>query len=106
MPGFDADQIARRRLERGVGCLLALGLLPVLIYPYCVVANLMAWRPGPLDVALWGYLWLSTLYPILYFACAFVAWALLRWDCLQGALLVSGIPVVLAGLIATLYLTC
>ena len=57
-----------------VSKLLGAGALPLLVYPCCFLANLMSFagHPSPsppflLKVVALGFLWSSTLYPLVYF---------------------------------------
>ena len=60
---------------------LALGAIPLLAYPFLMVANVMSLAAEPphypvslgLRLSSQGFLWSSTLYPIVYFGCAIMA---------------------------------
>jgi hypothetical protein len=60
---------------------LFLGAIPLLIYPFLMIANVMslaAERPhNPVPLVLWlssqGFLWSSTLYPVVFLGCAIMS---------------------------------
>lgn len=60
---------------------LVLGAIPLLIYPFLMVANVMSLAAEPphypvslaLRLSSQGFLWSSTLYPLVYFGSAIVA---------------------------------
>ncbi len=62
--------------------LLILGGLPLLVYPFLLIANIMslaAHQPNPpvpfsfTNLAWLSFLWGSTVYPLVYLGCALVA---------------------------------
>jgi hypothetical protein len=60
---------------------LAIGGLPLLIYPFILLANIMSLAatpsPKPVPILLWlfskAFLWGSTLYPAVYVFCGILA---------------------------------
>jgi len=60
---------------------LILGGLPLMIYPFLLVANVMSLAGNPssepvslvVQLASQGFLWGSTLYPLVYIPCALIA---------------------------------
>lgn len=73
--------------------LLLLGALPLLIYPFCLMANLMGFAaPTPPRGVFKAFLWSSTLYPIAYLPAAGVAAVLASNDRLRAARVFAGLP--------------
>ena len=69
---------------------LALGGIPLLIYPFLMVANVMSLAAEPpqypvslaLRLSSQGFLWSSTLYPLVYIGCAIMS--LVQWHRQNG----------------------
>jgi hypothetical protein len=89
---------------------LALGAVALLIYPFCLLANVMSLAAmdapatrvaDPLPrLALRGFLWGSTIYPVVYLVAAGVSVFLSSNDRLVGARRVAQTPLIyLAGVL-------
>ena len=61
--------------------LLIVGAVPLLIYPFILIANIMSFAgtpsSTPVPASQWimskAFLWSSTLYPVVYFGCLIAA---------------------------------
>ncbi len=89
---------------------LIVGGLPLLIYPFILLANVMslAGTQGstPVPISQWlaakAFLWSSTLYPLVYLACLIAAIACSRGGDGQKALMLSIAPLAYVGLCVAL----
>jgi hypothetical protein len=75
------DKLSGRDCTMRLWFWLILGGLPLMIYPFLLVANIMSLAGNPssdpaslvVQLASQGFLWGSTLYPLVYILCALIA---------------------------------
>jgi hypothetical protein len=89
---------------------LILGGAPLLVYPFVLLANVMSLAAEPTgnkktfaDIAFKGFLWSSTLYPVVFVPLCMSAIRLMRAGRLGFGLGIATIPVVLLVVIFVLY---
>ncbi len=85
--------------------------IPLIVYPFVLLANVMSLAghqsaepcPPALLVASQGFLWSSTLYPVVYVVCARTALAMSRKMKTGLALLLALLPIVYLGIVAAFF---
>ncbi len=84
--------------------LLVVGGLPLPIYPFVLLANVMSLAAERADdksgsvsllLVVKAFLWSSTAYPLVYVPCGLMAFKMIRAGRMESGLWLAGVPVVL-----------
>lgn len=95
-----------RRVARHYWILLIVSALPLLIYPFVLLANIMSLAAPrsstPVPMMQWvmanAFLWSSTLYPIVYLACLIAAIVCAKQGDMPKAMVLSAASLAYVGL--------
>lgn len=92
---------------------LTLGGGVLVVYPFCILANVMSFagHRDPNDEPGWllsttasSFLWGSTAYPLIYFPCLLIAWMLWKNERVSAARWTANVPVLyLAALLVLMF---
>jgi hypothetical protein len=93
---------------------IVISAIPLIIYPFVLLANLMSLAAEPtaesIQVPLWfklvvyGFLWGSSLYPLALFGCGIWALARSRQNAPKSAILIALIPMAYLAILAVLFI--